>query len=97
MQTNPATGYQRRQAYLQRIRNEGSHPLRHQAQARFRSGVDTRTNPKATAAGGGIARRRSKLAALKRQPLPPVAPLHPHQSKEPNTMNLAVTSTPPKN
>ena len=41
MQSNPATGYQRRQAYLQRIRNEGSHPLRHQAQARFRSGVDT--------------------------------------------------------
>ncbi|WP_459062144.1 AAA family ATPase [Stenotrophomonas sp. PSU-St15] len=96
MQSNPATGYQRRQAYLQRIRNEGSHPLRHQAQARFRSGVDTRTNPKATAAGGGIARRRSKLAALKRPPLPPVAPLHPHQSKEPSTMNLAVTPITPE-
>lgn len=96
MKANFATGYQRRQAYLQRIRNEGSHPPRHQAQLRLRSGVDNRIRPKATEAGGSVIRRKSRLASLKRPPLPPVSPLHPHQSKEPITMNLAVTSITPE-
>ncbi|MGH8040309.1 MAG: AAA family ATPase [Stenotrophomonas sp.] len=84
------TGFMKRRVYLERLAKEGSHPARYRSQARIQSGVDTRVNPRGTAPGAGLERRKQRLARFKRQPLKPQHPSHP---KEIDTMNVSALPT----